>query len=317
MSATNPPLAGRIDGRSVRAESPAAVTYKAPKTGLPRWLGEVGWRHAVGVLFSLFSVFPFMFVLTASLNPTDTLEGQTLIPRTVSFKHYKWLLTHPDQAPFPRWLLNTVVVAGVTALMTVALAALAAYPISRMRFQGRKPGLMVLLLSNMFPSMLLITALYLLLDDLGEFAPALGTGTLLGLILVYLGGALGGNVWLMKSFFDTLPMELDESAKVDGAGHALIFFRIILPLARPILATIFFFSFIFAFNEYAVAGALLSGNNSDFTLAYGLQQFVDGRDKNWGPFAAGAIMAGVPILIVFRGVQRFLVSGLTSGAVKG
>jgi arabinogalactan oligomer / maltooligosaccharide transport system permease protein len=317
MSVTNPPFAGRIDTTVRRVGASTATTIKAPKTGLPRWLSDVGWRHAVGAIFSLFAVFPFMFVLTASLNPTDTLEGQTLIPRTVSLKHYRWLLTHPDQAPFLRWLLNTVVVAGVTAALTVALAALAAYPISRMRFKGRKAGLMLLLLSNMFPSMLLITALYLLLDDLGEFAPPIGTGTLLGLILVYLGGALGGNVWLMKSFFDTLPMELDESARVDGAGHALIFFRIILPLARPILATIFFFSFIFAFNEYAVAGALLSGNNSDFTLAYGLQQFVDGRDKNWGPFAAGAIMSGVPILLVFQAVQRFLVSGLTSGAVKG
>jgi arabinogalactan oligomer / maltooligosaccharide transport system permease protein len=317
MSATNPPLATRVERSTSKAEGAAVTTQKAPKTGFPRWLSDVGWRHAVGLVFSLFAMFPFMFVLTASLNPTDTLEGQTLIPRTVSLKHYRWLLTHPDQAPFPRWLMNTVVVAGVTAACTVALAALAAYPISRMRFKGRKPGLMLLLLSNMFPSMLLITALYLLLDDLGEFAPSIGTGTLLGLILVYLGGALGGNVWLMKSFFDTLPMELDESAKVDGASHALIFFRIILPLARPILATIFFFSFIFAFNEYAVAGALLSGDNKDFTLAYGLQQFVDGRDKNWGPFAAGAIMAGVPILIVFQAVQRFLVSGLTSGAVKG
>ncbi len=317
MSVTNPPVSTRVIGTGNRTEATVQATHKAPKTGLARWLSEVGWRHAVGAVFSLFAVFPFMFVLTASLNPTDTLEGQTLIPRNISFKHYRWLLTHPDQAPFPRWLLNTVVVAGVTAAFTVALAALAAYPISRMRFRGRKPGLMLLLLSNMFPSMLLITALYLLLDDLGEFVPSLGTGTLLGLILVYLGGALGGNVWLMKSFFDTLPMELDESAKVDGAGHALIFFRIILPLARPILATIFFFSFIFAFNEYAVAGALLSGDISDFTLAYGLQQFVDGRDKNWGPFAAGAIMAGVPILLVFKAVQRFLVSGLTSGAVKG
>ncbi len=290
------------------------------RASTPRWqryIIDIGWRHVVLGLFSLFALFPFLFVLSASLNKTDTLSEQSLIPRDPSLTHYRYLFTHRREAPFPWWLFNTVFVGIIAAALTVLLAALASYPISRMRFKGRKVGLMALLLSNMFPTMLLATAIYLLVLDLGQVNKGLGVGTKLALILVYLGGALGGNVWLMKSFFDTLPVELDESAKVDGGSHSLIFFKIILPLAKPILATIFFFSFIASFNEYVIASILLRGDPENFTLAYGLQQFVSGRDSHWGPFAAGAIMAGVPILIVFRLVQRFLVSGLTSGAVKG
>jgi arabinogalactan oligomer / maltooligosaccharide transport system permease protein len=286
----------------------------------PRWfryIVDIGWRHIVLGLFSLFALFPFLFVLSASLNKTDTLSEQSLIPANPSLTHYRYLFTHPGEAPFKWWLFNTVFVGIVAAALTVLLAALASYPISRMRFKGRKVGLMALLLSNMFPTMLLATAIYLLVLDLGQVNKAVGVGTELALILVYLGGALGGNVWLMKSFFDTLPVELDESAKVDGGSHSLIFFKIILPLAKPILATIFFFSFIASFNEYVIASILLRGDPENFTLAYGLQQFVSGKDSHWGPFAAGAILAGVPILLVFRLVQRFLVSGLTSGAVKG
>lgn len=302
-------------GKAERAGS--EITTARPPTKFQRWLRDKAWRHAVGIGFSIFAMFPFLFVLSASLNKTDTLSEQSLFPSSPSLVHYRWLFTHPTEAPFPRWLLNTVIVGLVTAAATVFLAALASYPISRMRFQGRKVSLMTLLLSNMFPNTLLATAIYLLVLDLGDINKNLGVGTKLALILVYLGGALGGNVWLMKSFFDTLPIELDESAKVDGGSHALIFFKIILPLAKPILATIFFFSFIMSFNEYVLASALLRGDPNDFTLAYGLQQFVAGRDSHWGPFAAGAIIAGLPILIVFRFVQKYLVSGLTSGAVKG
>ena len=293
------------------SRGPAAGPSKAA-----RWFREIGWRHLVGLTFVAFAVFPFLFVLSASLNRTDTLSDQSLIPGKPTLRHYRWLFSNPD-APYPRWLVNTLVIAVGAATLTVLLAAMGAYPISRMRFKGRKPGLMFLLLSQMFPSTLMVVAIYLLMLDLGKISPAIGTGTRLGVILVYLGGALGGNVWLMKSFFDTLPTDLDESARVDGASHLQIFVRIILPLAAPILATIFLFSFIFTLNEYALASALLRGDPKQYTLAYGLSQFVQGRDQNWGRFAAGAIIAGVPVLMLFQFLQRYLVSGLTSGAVKG
>ncbi len=306
----------RSASKPIREKGADSIT--APTGGgLGRWFRELGWRHLVGAGFGFFAIFPFLFVLSASLNPTDTLSQQTLIPRTFSLRHYRWLFNHPEEAPFPRWLWNTVSIALCAAALTVFLAAFAAYAISRMRFKGRKPGLMFLLISNMFPGIGMATAIYLLAIDLGDIWKPLGPGYKLIVILVYLGGALGGNVWLMKSFFDTLPMELDESAKVDGASHARIYFQIIIPLARPILATIFFFSFISAFNEYVLASVLLNGEPNNYTMAFGIQQFVAGRESRWGPFAAAAIIAGVPIMIVFQFVQKFLVSGLTAGAVKG
>jgi arabinogalactan oligomer / maltooligosaccharide transport system permease protein len=281
-----------------------------------RWFRETGWRHVVGALAAFFALFPFLFVLSASFNSDDTLSSQSLIPTKITGRHYRWLFTHPKD-PYPKWLTNTVVIGIATAIGTVVVAALGAYAFSRLRFAGRRPGILALLLSQMFPSLLLVVAVYLLLLNVGDTFPAIGLGTKVGVILVYLGGALGGNVWLMKSFFDTLPFELDESAKMDGATHAQTFFKVILPLAAPILATIFFFSFIFTVNEYPVAAALLQGNPDKFTLPYGLSQFIQGRDANWGRFAAGAVLAGVPIMLVFQFVQRFLVSGMTSGAVKG
>jgi arabinogalactan oligomer / maltooligosaccharide transport system permease protein len=312
---TTVPTAATESTKSVTA-SAKTTTYKTPNRA-KRWFTEIGWRHLVAALFAAFAAFPFFFVLSASLNMTDTLSEQTLIPRKITFRHYKWLFTNGGEAPYGNWLFNTVVIGLITAVMTVFLAALASYPISRMRFKGRKVGLMALLLSNMFPNGLMAVAIYLLVRDVGEIWEPLGLGWKPAVILVYLGGALGGNVWLMKSFFDSLPVELDESAKVDGASHTRIFFTIILPLAKPILASIFFFSFIFAFNEFTIASVLLTGEQKNFTLSYGMQQFVSGRKNNWGPFAAGAIIAGVPIMIVFQFVQKFLVSGLTSGAVKG
>jgi arabinogalactan oligomer/maltooligosaccharide transport system permease protein len=303
-------------GRAAATAEPVAVAARGPRPSLARTFRETGWRHVVGLAACVFALFPFVFVLAASLNADDTLAGQSLLPRDLTFRHYRWLFTHPE-APYPKWLFNSIFVAVFTASGTVIVAACGAYAFSRLRFTGRRPGLVALLLAQMFPTLLLVVAVYLLLLNLGESFGAIGLGTRVGLILVYLGGALGGNLWLMKSFFDTLPFDLDESAKMDGASHFQTFVLVILPLAAPILATIFFFSFIFTINEYPLAAALLQGNPDGFTLPYGLSQFIQGRESNWGRFAAGAVIAGVPIMLVFQVVQRYLVSGLTSGAVKG
>jgi arabinogalactan oligomer/maltooligosaccharide transport system permease protein len=146
-----------------------------------------------------------------------------------------------------------------------------------------------------------------------------GLGTGAGLALVYLGGALGVNTWLMKGFFDTIPRDLDESAQVDGASHNQVFFRIILPLVAPILAVVFLLSFIFLLNDFVLASAVLGqGDPEGFTLSVGLFRYLsDQFNQRWGPFAAGALMAGVPVVILFLFLQKYIVSGLTQGAVKG
>ena len=201
--------------------------------------------------------------------------------------------------------------------MNVLLGALAAYAFSRFRFRGRRMGLLSLILIQMFPQVLALVAIYLIILRTGAVFPAIGLDTKLGLTLVYLGGVMGINTWLLKGFFDTIPAELDESARVDGATPAQIFWGVVLPLALPILAVIAILSFVGIFNEYVLASTLLQ-SNENFTLPVGLRGYIDKQySEHWGPFAAGVLLAGIPIMIIFLSLQRFIVSGLTQGSVKG
>jgi arabinogalactan oligomer/maltooligosaccharide transport system permease protein len=178
-------------------------------------------------------------------------------------------------------------------------------------------SLMALLLIQMFPSLLLVVAIYLIVLRVGDVFPALGLNTLTGLILVYLGGVMGMNTWLMKGFFDSIPSELDESARVDGATPAQVFWGVILPLAAPVLAVIGLLSFIGTINEYVIASVLLQTSDRQ-TLPVGMFTYIDQTyAEHWGPFAAGTLIAAIPVVIVFMALQRFIVGGLTQGSVKG
>jgi arabinogalactan oligomer / maltooligosaccharide transport system permease protein len=296
----------------------APVTSRAApaRRGIGIWFRDVGWRHLVALLAVAFALFPVVWVVSASFNPTGSLAGQQLIPDNPTPEKYRTLLDDPSY-PFARWFLNTMVIGGIVAASTVALSAMAAFAFSRLRFTGRRVGLMSLLLVQMFPQLLAMVAIFLLMDNIQSIFPAIGLGTRAGLILVYLGGALGVNTWLMKGFFDSIPSELDEAAKVDGATHAQTFVRIILPLAAPILAVVGLLSFIFTINEFVLASILLR-QPDDYTLAVGLYRFVGDRyGSRWGPFTAGALLGGVPVIVLWMFLQRFIVSGLTQGAVKG
>ena len=185
-----------------------------------------------------------------------------------------------------------------------------------MRFTGRRVGLLTLLLVQMFPQLLAVVAIFLLLNGISDIFPAIGLDTQIGLILVYLGGALGVNTYLMYGFFNTVPSSIDEAAKIDGAGHARIFFTIILRLVAPILAVVGLLSFIGSTSEFVIASVVLT-DPSRQTLAVGLFQFVsDETSKNWSLFAAGAVMAAIPVMALFLFLQKYIVSGLTAGSVK-
>jgi arabinogalactan oligomer/maltooligosaccharide transport system permease protein len=213
--------------------------------------------------------------------------------------------------------VNTLIVATTTAVVTVLLGALAAYAFSRYRFRGRRFGMLSLLLIQMFPQFLAVVAIYLIMLDVSDVFPGIGLNTRTGLILVYLGGALGVNAWLLVGFFNTIPAELDESARVDGATPAQIFWGVILPLGAPVLAVIGLLSFVSSLNEYIIASQLLQAPDK-YTLSVGLFGFVsDQFGQEWGPFCAGVVLAALPVVLIFIVLQRWIVGGLTQGAVKG
>ena len=279
-----------------------------------RWLSRVGWRHAVALVAVVFSLFPIVFVLSAALNPLGTLSSTEAVPTGASLGNVVRLLTETD---FPRWFANSVLIAGLAAATSVFLSGLAAYAFSRMRFRGRRVGLLALLLIQMFPQFLAIVAIFLMFSTVTDLWPVIGFNRPWGLILLYLGGALGVSTWLMKGFFDTVPRELDESATMDGASHAQVFFRILVPLVAPILAVTGLLSFIGTINEFLIANVFLTDTGAK-TLAVGMFGLVAGeRNSNFGVFCAGTLLTAVPTVVVFQFLQRYIVNGLTAGAVKG
>lgn len=280
------------------------------------WFREVGWRYLVALVALAFAVLPILFIISAALNPTGSLQSSTVVPRGASLLNFHKLL-NGSGGPFIDWYTNSLLVSVVTTVAAVFLGAAAAYCFSRFRFHGRRNLMVGLLLIQMFPALLAIVALYLIFTEIGGIFPAFGLNTSWGLILAYLGSVLGGNVWLLKGYFDTVPRELDESARVDGATHAQVYFRIILPLVRPILATVGMLTFVSTFGEYFLASVFLTDPTRK-TLAVGLEGLLTGqRNANFGVFCAGSLLAALPVLLLYLALQRFLVGGLTSGSVKG
>lgn len=298
----------------ITTESGEIISTRRPFS-FSRWFHATGWRHLIGVVMVVFSVFPLLYVLSASLNPTGTLTGSNSLFSTIGFGAYERLLSNPDQ-PFLAWFANTLIIAGITALATVFLGALAAYSFSRMRFTGRRAGLLTIVLVQMFPQLLAVVAIFLVMSTISDIFPAIGLNTHIGLIMVYLGGALGVNTYLMYGFFNTVPASIDEAAKIDGAGHARIFFTIILRLVGPILSVVALLSFIATTNEFVVASVLLIDPEKQ-TLAVGLYKLVSNPNyADWSAFSAGAVLAALPVMALFLFLQKYIVGGLTAGSVK-
>lgn len=283
-------------------------------------------RVAILVMMCIFALFPVIWVFSASINPSQSMQSQTLIPANVKsvddlVSNYNRLLT---TKPFFRWVGNSVLVAGITSVLTVMITALSAYSFSRFRFSGRQGLLVFILLVQVFPNLLAMVAIYLMLLQVGRVLEPVGLdkifglNSLGGLILVYVGGAMGVNIWLMKGFFDSVPREIDESALVDGATHWQTYWLLIFPLVRPILIVVGILSFVGTFNEFVLARVLLLGNEESRTLMVGLWSFIsDNFAKDWGVFAAGAVLGAFPTLIIYLALQDQIVGGLTQGAVKG
>ncbi len=286
------------------------------------------WRLllAHGFLLALCAavVFPFLIVISVSLRPGNFASG-SLLPQAISLEHWRYVLglavTGPDGQPMRPdlpvllWLWNSVKVAAMSAAVTLLLSTTASYALARIPFRGRKQLLTGLMLMQMFPAVLALVAIYAIFDRIGSAFPSIGLNTHASLVLAYSGG-IAMHVWTLKGYYDTLPGEIEEAARVDGAKPWQAFWRVLLPMAVPILVVIFMLAFIGAVIEYPVASVLLS-QQDQLTLAVGSKLFVQEHNFRWGDFAAAALLSGLPITTVFLLAQRWMIAGLAAGGVKG
>jgi arabinogalactan oligomer/maltooligosaccharide transport system permease protein len=264
------------------------------------------------VILAMFVIilYPMAWIIGSSFNPGQSLSGSTIIPKNASLIHYKELF-NTAKSNYVFWYINSLKVSILTMVFTVILVSLTAYSFSRYRFIGRKNSLLTFLILQMIPNFAALIAIYIL----GMLTHLIDTH--IGLICVYVGGQIPMNTWLMKGYLDTIPKELDESAKIDGAGHLRIFFQIVMPLATPIIAVVALFAFIAPFGDFIIASVLLR-TESKYTLAVGLYDLVAKQfGAEFTTFAAGAVLIAVPIAILFLSFQRYFVSGLTAGGTKG
>lgn len=286
------------------------------------------WRvvaaHGFLLAFVALTVLPFLMILSISLRPGNFAGGH-LIPSHISFEHWKLALgmSYVDadgqlvKPPFPvlQWIWNSLKVAFVSATVSLLLSITSAYAFARLRFRGRDAMLSSLLLLQMFPSVLALVAIYALFDRIGTYVPWLGLNSHWSLALAYTGG-VAQHIWLIKGYYDSVPRELEEAAVVDGATPLQAFAHVLLPMALPILVVVFVLAFLGGMIEYPVASVLMHEEDK-LTLAIGSRLFLFNQRYLWGDFAAAAILAGMPLTLLFLLTQRWLVSGLTSGAVKG
>ncbi|MDP3231955.1 MAG: sugar ABC transporter permease [Myxococcales bacterium] len=270
--------------------------------------------HMGLVLACAASLYPVLWVVKMALSPAQSLSlSINPFPETVTFDHFRDVIFSYDSQGrwlFGRQLLASIVVSGATTLVGLSLAVTAAYALSRFRFPGKDAGMQTLLVTQMFPATLMLVPLYRLLQTLG-LLDSWG-----GLVLVYSTSSLPFCVWMLKGYFDTIPRELEEAAVMDGATPWQVFTRVVLPLARPALAVTALFSFMTAWNEFILAATLIN-DAARFTLPVALQQYVGEWKTEWGHFAAGALIVSAPVMALFFALQKFLVGGLTAGAVKG
>lgn len=280
------------------------------------------WIHVGLISFTLLTIYPVLWVLALAFSgqqsvgiidlpkdPTffERLRGVVPWPAHFSLKNFSDVMT---EQPFGTWLLNSVLVSLMTTVLGVFLACTAAYAFSRFKFAGRDAGMLAFLVSQMFPGTLMLIPLFIII------VKWLGLGnTFWGLVIVYATTAIPFCVWMLKGYFDTIPIDIEESARIDGASPRTIFIRIILPLAQPAIAITALFSFMTAWNEFILASVFLE-SEAKYTAPVGLRFFVGGFSSQWGFFAAGSVIVSLPVVILFLYLQKYLVAGLTAGSVK-
>jgi len=261
------------------------------------------------IIFGIFALYPITQIITIALRPGDQLLSTSLapIPKGATFANFRILLT---ETPFLRWVGNSALIALAVTVTGVTLASTAGYALSRFKFLGRSTTLNGLLVTQMFPATMLLLPLYLILIKLHLI------NSYLGVIIIYAATALPFCIWQLKGYYDTIPLSLEEAAGIDGCSRWQSFYLIVFPLAAPAVVITALFSFMTSWNEYVVA-ALMLQDVKLFTLPLGLKMFQGNMSTQWGLYAAGALLVSIPVVVLFLFLSRYLVSGLSSGAVKG
>ena len=272
-----------------------------------RLIGQI-LTYLFMIVLSIIIIYPLLVTASSAFQAGNITSFSIDLNATWTLDNFRRLF---EETMYGRWYVNTLIVAFSTMIVQVTIVTLAGYAYSRYRFMGRKNRLMMFLIIQMVPTTAALTAFFVmafLLDAINEFW---------FLSFLYIGGGIPMNTYLMKGYFDTVPYDLDESAKIDGAGHIRTFWEIVTPLVRPMIAVQALWAFMGPFGDFMLARFLLRSQES-YTVAVGLQTFInDTRNQRVTLFAAGAILIAVPISILFFMLQKNFVSGLTSGGTKG
>ena len=266
--------------------------------------------HATLMLAALIAVFPVLRVLSVALRPTDRLLSRNLdlIPEGATLASFGHVLFETD---FPQWIFNSLVITVGTSIVGLIFAATSAYGFSRFKFPGRGVGLTALLATQLIPATMLIVPLFILAQQFNL------DGTYRGLIVAYSVTSVPFSVWILKGYYDTVPIELEEAARIDGCSQLEAFWRILLPLSTPALAIVFLFNFLAAWNEFVLARVLIGSETDLFTWPLGILRFQAQFQTQWGDLAAASILISIPVVALFLYSSRWLISGVTLGGVKG
>lgn len=290
------------------------VTTRSP-IKFEKWV-QYGLAYLVALVLIAFAVAPALWVISASFNPAKSLVAGTLVPKNPDLSNYDQLFSS-EFFPYATWFLNSLKIASITTVLAILITCTAGYALSRFRFQGRRTLMFAILILNIFPAILAIVALFSMIQQLGSYIPGMGLDSHAPLIFIYVAGSSGINVLIVKAYIDSIPSEIDESALVDGATHWQTFMYIIFPIMRPIVITIGVLTFIAAYGDFIIARVLLKSSDQ-LTVMVGMLLFQTDRfDRDFGIITAGAVIAAIPIILIYIPLQKYVIDGLTAGSIKG
>ena len=276
-----------------------------------RGRGKRALAYILLIAVCVIIIYPLLWTIGASFNPGNSLVSTSIIPKNPTNEHYVKLFAGEGNLFYKQWYLNSLKISVFTMLLSLISVSFTAYAFSRFRFKGRKNGLTLFMLLQMIPQFSALTAIFVL----GQMLGLINSHWLL--ILIYVGGQIPMNSYLLKGYMDTIPMDLDESARIDGASRTRIFWQIIIPLSSPMLAVVAMNGFTGPLGDFALSSVILR-NPESYTLPIGLYKLVsDKMGASYTTFAAGAILISIPIVIVFLSLQKHFVSSLTAGGTKG